>query len=114
MKWFSNHKQTQEGEERLPGPKGIPIPVATCMVVEMKKDPNWVWQLKGVVRPTGEKGTFYCRVFSDPQVAQAGLKVKDWTSLHGHPELILWEGYFDKVTNTTRPEKFTNPSHSSG
>jgi hypothetical protein len=76
------------------------------MVVQMKKDPHWVWQLKGVVRPAGKKETFYCLVFSDPQVAQAGLKVKDWTSLDGRLELILWEGYFEKKTNTFRQEKF--------
>jgi hypothetical protein len=112
MKWFSNRKQAQEGEERLPGPKGIPIPVGTYMVVEMKQDPKWVWQLTGVVRPAGEREAFYCRVFSDPQVTQAGLKVKDWTSLDGHPELILWEGYFEKKTNTVRQEKSVKRSNS--
>jgi hypothetical protein len=112
MKWFWNRKQPQEGEERLPGPKGIPNPVGSYMVVQMNKDPNWVWQLKGVVRPAGKKKTFYCRVFSDAQVAQAALKVKDWTSLDGHPELILWEGYFDKETNTVRDEKFVKHSNS--
>jgi len=105
MKWFWNRKQAQEGKERLPGPKSIPGPVGSYMVVQMKEDPDWVWQLKGVVRPAGKK-TFYCRVFSDAQVAQAAFKVKDWTSLDGHPELILWEGYFDKETNTVRREKF--------
>ena len=109
---FWNRKQAQEGEERLPGPKGRPGPVGSYMVVQMKKDPDWVWQLKGVVRPAGKKKTFYCRIFSDAQVAQAGLKVKDWTSLDGHPELILWEGYFDKQTNTVRDEKFVKPPNS--
>jgi hypothetical protein len=96
----------EEGEMKLPGPKGIPDPLASYMVVQMNKDPDWVWQLKGVVRPAGKKKTFYCRVFSDAQVAQAGLKVKDWTPIDGHPELILWEGCFDKETNTARDEKF--------
>ena len=109
MKWLSNRKQAQEGEERFPGPEGIPIPVGSYMVVQMKKDPNWVWQLKGVVRPAGKKESFYCRVFNNAEVAEAGLKLKDWTSLDGHPELILWEGYFDKETNTVRAEKFVKP-----
>jgi hypothetical protein len=96
MKWFWNPKQAQEGEERLSGSKGIPGPVGSYMVVQMKMDPNRVWQLKGVVRPAGKKGTFYCRVFDNAQVAQAGLKVKDWTSLDGHPELILWKATLTK------------------
>jgi len=110
--FFWKRKETKEGEIKLPGPKGIPDTVGRYMVVELKKDPNWVWKLKGVVRPAGKKA-FYCRVFEEAQVAKAGVKVKDWTSLDGHPELILWEGYFDKKTHTARPEKFVKPSASS-
>jgi hypothetical protein len=76
------------------------------MVVQMKKDPDWVWGLKGVVRPAGEKKTFYCRVFNEAQAAQAGFKVRDWASLDDHPALILWEGYFDEKTNEVRNDKF--------
>ena len=100
---FLKHK---EKEEKLPGPKEIPELVARYMVVQMKHDPDWVWKLKGVVHPAGKKKVFYCRVFDEAQVVQAGVKVKDWTSLDEYPDLILWEGYFDKETNTARPEKF--------
>ena len=109
---FWKRKEAKEGEEKLPGPKGIPELAGRYMVVKEKKDPNWVWQLKGVVRPAGKKKAFYCRVFSEAQVAQAGVNVKDWTSLDDHPDLILWEGYFDKETNTARREKFVKPSGS--
>ncbi len=111
---FWKHKQLNGEQIDLPGPKGIPELAGRYMVVQEKKDPDWVWKLKGVVRPAAKKKTFYCRVFDEAQVAQAGFKVKDWTSLDEHPELILWEGYFDKETNTARPEKFVKPSHSSG
>ena len=110
---FWKHKETKEGEIKLPGPKGIPDTVGMHMVVELKKNPDWVWKLKGVVHPAGKKKAFYCRVFEEGQVAQAGVKVKDWTSLDEHPELILWEGYFDKETHTARQEKFVMPSSSS-
>ena len=109
---FWKRKDTKEEEEKLPGPKTIPDLAGKDMVVEQKKDPDWVWQLKGVVRPTGKKKAFYCRVFSQAQVSQAGVNVKDWTSLDDHPELILWEGYFDKETNTVRAEKFVKQSNS--
>ncbi len=112
---FWNRKQTtKEGEVKLPGPKEIPEPVGRYMVVQEKKDPDWVWKLKGVVRPAGKNKTFYCRVFNESQVAQSGVKVRDWTSLDERPELILWEGYFDKETSTARPERFVKPSNSSG
>jgi hypothetical protein len=112
MFWkFWKHEKSKEGEVRLPGPKGIPELVGRYMVVQEKKHPYWVWKLKGVVRPAGKKA-FYCRVFDEPQAAEAGVKVKDWTSLDDHPDLILWEGYFDKETNTVRREKFIKPSNS--
>ena len=112
LEMFWKRKETKEGEKKLPGPKGIHDLARRYRVVEEKKDPNWVWQLKGVVRPAGEKKAFYCRVFSEAQVAQAGANGKDWTSLDDPPDLILWEGYFDKETNTVRHEKFVKPSNS--
>ena len=110
---FWRRKETTEGEVKLPGPKGIPAIVGRHMVVEEKKDPNWVWNLKGVVRPAGGKKAFYCRIFDGAQAAKAGVKVKDWTSLDDRPDLILWEGYCDHETNTVRLEKFAKPSSSS-
>jgi hypothetical protein len=109
---FWKRKETKEGEEKLPGPKEIPELAGTYMIVE-GKDPDLVWQLKVVIRPAGKKKAFYCRVFSEGQVAQAGVNVKDWTSLDNHPDLMLWEGYLHKETNTVRHEKFIKPSNSS-
>ncbi len=109
---FWKHKESKEGEANLPGPHEIPELAGRCMVVEDKKDPDWVWKLKGVVRPAGKKKAFYCRVFDEAQAVRAGVKVKDWTSLDDHPDLILWEGYFDKETNEMRREKFVGLSSS--
>jgi hypothetical protein len=110
MFWkFWEHEKNKEGEVRLPGPKGIPFVVGRHLVVEEQKNPNFVWKLKGVVRPTKKKNAFYCRVFDEAEAAQAGVKVKDWNSLDEHLDLILWEGYFDKETTTARPEKFAKP-----
>jgi len=110
---FWNRKKPEEGGIQLPGPKDLPQLVGAHLVVEEKKDPDWVWSLKGVVRPTEKKKAFYCRVFSQAQAAQAGVKVKDWTSLDNQSALILWEGYFDQETNTVRGEKFAEPTISS-
>ena len=110
MFWkFWERKKTKEGEVRLPGPKGIPDEVGRHLVVKEKKESNWVWNLKGVVRPTEKKDAFYCRVFDEAKAAQAGVQVKDWSSLDEHLYLILWQGYFDKKTATVRTEKFAKP-----
>ncbi len=39
---FWNRNPTKEGEMKLAGPKGIPGLVGSYIVVEMKKDPDWV------------------------------------------------------------------------
>ena len=107
MFWkFWECKETKDGEVRLPGPQSIPQAVGSYLVVNAKKDPEWVWKLKLVVHPTEKKKAFYCRVFDEAATAQAGVNVKDWSSLDEHLDLILWEGYFDKETHTVRPEKF--------
>ena len=110
---FWKRKETKEGEEKFPGPKGIPELAGRYMVVAENKKPDWVWKLKGVVRPAGKKEAFYCRVFDEALVTQAGVRVKDWASLDEHPDLILWEGYCDRETNTVRREKFVRLSASS-
>ena len=110
MFWkFWECKKTKEGEVRLPGPKDIPDAVGRHLVVNVKKDPDWVWKLKGLVRPTEKKSAFYCRVFDEANTAQAGVKVKDWNSLDEHLDLIIWEGYYDKETHMVRTEKFAKP-----
>ena len=110
---FWKRGKAKEGESQLPGPKGMPPLVGRHLVLEDKKDPNWVWNLKGVVHPTEEKKVFYCRVFSEAQAAQAGVKVKNWSSLDDHSALILWEGSFNTGTGAVRREKYAKPSSSS-
>lgn len=105
-KKYRNENIGQAKVEKLPGPKEIPMEVGSYMVVEMKQNPDRVWQLKGVVLPTNDKKTFYCRIFDESKVKEAGVKVRDWTSLDAYPDLILWEGFSDKETHTVRPEKY--------
>jgi len=107
---FWRRKQVKEGEVKLPRPKGIPTPVGSYMVVQLQKDPNWVWNLKSVVWPTDKKKVFYCRVFDVAQAGKANVKVENWNSLDGHPELIVWEGYVDEEKHIVRLEKFVKPA----
>jgi len=95
-KKLAEEAKTAKGE-KLPGPKDIAELAGRYLVVEMGKDPDWVWKLKSVVRqrPEGKK-KFDVRVFDEAQAAAKKVTVKDYTSLDEHPDLILYEGWFDK------------------
>jgi hypothetical protein len=102
MKWKFWEGKTETGEQRpeshkLPKPKDIPEPVGRYLVVELGKNPDWVWNLKAVVRPRPDgKDRYDVRVFNLSTAAQAKVTVKDYTSLDGHPEAVLYEGWYDK------------------
>jgi len=85
--------------EKLPGPRSIEELVGRHMVLDLKLDPDWTWQLRSVVRPrSGGAHRFDFRVFDEAQVAAKRMKVKDYTSFDNYPELILYQGWFDKVS----------------
>lgn len=85
--------------EKLPGPRSIEELVGRQMVVELKLDPDWTWQLRSVVRRrTGGPHRFDFRVFSGTQAAAKKVKVVDYTSFDNYPDLILHQGWFDKVS----------------
>ena len=91
--------------EKLPGPKDMPELVGRHLVVDKKKEPDWVWHLKGVVRknPAGKK-RFDVRIFDPNEAASKQVKVKDYTTFDQHPELILYEGWFDKASMAAEVE----------
>ena len=92
--------------EKLPGPKSIPELVGRHLITELKQDPDWVWNLKGVVRPRSEgKDAFDFRVFDETRVAAKEVKVKDYTSLDEHPDLVIYQGWFDKKSGTVQIEE---------
>lgn len=112
MAWAFWKKESGKGEQskapmkKLPKPKDIPEPVGRYLVVNLGKDPDWVWRLKGVVRQREEsKDSFDIRVFDEAKVGQARVSVKDYTSLDAHPELILYEGWFDKKSMKVQVEE---------
>lgn len=80
-------------------PKDLPSTVGKYLVVNLKYDPDWVWTLKAVMIPKEtQKGAFTFRVF-DPIVTVAkGIKAQDYFSFDEHPELIYFEGWYNKNT----------------
>ena len=102
MNWkFWQKKPEQVSTEpkvvKLPGPKSIPEPVGRHLVVQLGKDPDWVWKLEAVVRQRPEsKSAFDIRVFDRNQTESNKLRIINYNSFDAHPELILFEGWYDK------------------
>ena len=85
--------------EKLPGPRSIEELVGRQMVVDRNRDPDWVWQLRSVVRRrSGGAHRFDFRVFDEAQIKAKRVKVKNYASFDSCPELVLYQGWFDKVS----------------
>ena len=86
-------------EVKLPGPKGMPEVVGRYLVVRLGQDPDWVWNLKSVSLPHPEQKEFFdVRIFDERHVVMKNLIVKNYAWLDSHPELILFEGWYNKKT----------------
>jgi hypothetical protein len=94
---FWNKKSDGNNGEKLSGPKDIPQILGQHLVVKMGKNPDWVWALKATLKQRGEKkNAFDVRVFEQRKADEKKIKIKDYNSFAEHPELILFEGWFDK------------------
>jgi len=92
--------------ERLPKPKDIPELVGRYLVTELKQKPDRVWRLKAVVRPrSDDEDHFDFRVFDETQVAGTRVIVKNYNSLDEYPNLILYQGWFDKKSMKVQIEE---------
>ena len=90
--WFiRNYKSSG-----LPASEMIPDSVGTCLVHELKLDPDYVWKLKTVRRPWPNQSKIYhFRVYDEFEAEKQGVKVVDYNSLNDHPRLILYQGVCD-------------------
>jgi hypothetical protein len=96
--------------QKLPKPTDIPDPVGRYLIVERGKNPDWVWHLKSAVRPRQDgKESYDVRVFDGVESTQKNVMVKGYTSLDEHPELILYEGWFDKKSFKVQIEEKKTP-----
>jgi len=96
MFWKKKAATSEPKVEKLKGPKDIPDIVGGHLVTDLNQNPDVVWKLKAVKRRRQEsKNAFDFRVFDDVEAATKQIKVQDYTTLDEHPELILFEGWFD-------------------
>jgi hypothetical protein len=82
------------------GPKDIPTWVYMYLVTMMKVPSESLTGLRSVQKAgfwEGKPVTF-TRIYN-PNASEEAWQVKDFTSLDRHPELILYEGYWEKDGN---------------
>lgn len=97
MFWRRKPETSETKVNKLKGPKLIPDIVGGHLVTDFKQDPDVIWKYKVVLRQRGEgKDAFDVRVFDDIEAATKKIKIEDYDSFDAHPELILYEGWFDK------------------
>ena len=91
---------------KLEKPKDIPQRVGMHLVTKLKEDPDWVWSLKGALRPKAdEKNAFEIRIFNPADAARKGVVIANFNSLDPHPDMILFFGSFNKTTGSVQIEK---------
>ena len=104
--WKRSAQAQGGGGVKLPGPKELPQQVGRQLVVTMREDPDWVWNLRSVSKPReGDANTLDIRIYSPAAVVEAGITVRNYHSLDDHGDLILFEGYYGKKTPVAHLEK---------
>ena len=98
--WHNSDKQSSQPKAViLPAPGYLPEPVAKHLVVTMRQEAEWIWSLRAVERPRPqEKKINDVRVFDNARAKMRQLDVKDYNSLDAYPELIAFEGWYNKKT----------------
>jgi len=106
MFWKKKAEPSKPKNKKLPGPKDMPDIVGGHLVTDYNQNPDRVWRLKAVVRQRQEsKDAFDVRIFDDVETATKKIKVQDYTTLDEHPELILFEGWFDREARQVQLEE---------
>ena len=100
-RWFNKSDRNTPQKPKLTPPIDLPQQVGQYLIVKLAQDPDWVWELKAVVKPVegGKKSVRRFRVYDPVQAAKQWIKIRDYHSLDDYPELILYEGDFDKDTH---------------
>ena len=103
MKWkfWQRKEKVYQGagskNKKLSKPRDLPQVVGGYLVVEKNLDPDWIWSLKCMLRQQeGKKTAQDIRIFNREAAAEKGVNLTDYSALDAHPELILYEGYYDE------------------
>ena len=105
MNWqfWKNDAQTK----RLPGPKEPPQQVVNYLVTNAKMSPDLVWHLKAVTIPQSDKkDVIDVRVYDSNVTERNGVKVRNYHSLDDHSALVIFDGWYNKVTHAVDKKKY--------
>ena len=106
MFWDKKSAKEEAKEGKLSGPRAIPELVQKHLVAEWKMDPVLVKLLKAVVLKSATQETgLNIRVFDDSEALAKKVQVKDYTSLDEHPDLIIYDGWFDEGSKQVKLEE---------
>lgn len=99
--------------EKLPKPKALPGIVATHLEKDKIIDPDLVKILLCVVKKkeVGDKA-FDIRIFDEAETTVKKVKVNDYTTLDEHPNLVIYEGWYDehlKKVELEQKKRFCEP-----
>jgi hypothetical protein len=98
--WQRNGDMTQDGKSRLPRPRDLPEGVGRYLVVDRGMDPDQVWNLKAVTRPSeGSTSRHDIRIYNPVAADHSGITIRNYDSLDMYQEMILFEGWYDKKSN---------------
>ena len=106
MFWKKKAATSEPKVEKLKGPKDIPDIVGGHLVTDFNQNPDRVWKLKAVKRRRPEnKNAFDVRVFDEIEATAKKVKVVNYYTLDEHPELILFDGWFDTEARQVQLEE---------
>ncbi|MCF8033558.1 MAG: hypothetical protein K9K66_04850 [Desulfarculaceae bacterium] len=104
-KMFKREGHKEEASAPAAAPKGqkpreIHASVGRDLVVKYREDPDWVWKLKQVQKPS-EQGEHIrdFRVYDAATAGSRGIAVREYASLDEHPDLILYHGWLNVKNN---------------
>lgn len=108
--WTIENKNDQILNPRssnLPKPENLPDRVGIYLVTQLRLHPDWVWELKAVVRPTTERQSFEIRIFDPREALISDVFITDFNCLDDYPELILFEGFINRNTGGVEIKRTT-------
>ncbi len=92
-------------------PGDIPIPVNIYLVRQLKIDTDYLSELKCVQQMdfVGDTLARLFRIF-DPVTVPESVKIHNFASLDQHPELIIYEGHVDLVSESINVSRRSSTS----
>lgn len=87
-------------------PRDLPQEIGRHLVVVQGLDPDWIWSLKCLRIPReNAAGCFDIRIYSPETMVQHNVKVKNYTSLDDHMDLVIFAGWYDKKTQALQIDR---------